>query len=185
MCDEAMMTRPEPKVPREGRPQTGASDHSPGDAPRGVARSIRAAEAGSEQHVLAQAWLNEGGAVGDPEALNPLRILVVENDAMIATLIAETLEAMGHEICAIATTQAEAVAAAALYRPDLLLVDVHLQAGSGTGAVAEILLAGPVPHIFMTGDVLSGGGSESGAITLRKPFQDHHLAEAIRLAFAT
>jgi CheY-like chemotaxis protein len=179
------MTKPGPKAPRDALLESGSADLLADGARNAVTRSVQAAEAGSEQHVLAQAWLNEGGAVGAPEKLNPLRILVVENDAMIATLIGETLEAMGHEICAIAATQEDAVAAAARYRPDLMLVDVHLGAGSGIGAVAEILLAGPVPHIFMTGDMLTGDRPDPGVITLRKPFQDHHLARAIEVTFAS
>lgn len=156
VCDEATITKPRPEAPRDAPLESVSADLLAEGARNAVKRSVQVAEAGSEQHVLAQAWLNEGGAVGSPEKLNPLRILVVENEAVIATLIAEPLDAVGHETCAIAATQEDAVAAAARYRPDLMLVDVHLGAGSGTGAVAEILLGCPVPHIFMTGDVLPG-----------------------------
>jgi CheY-like chemotaxis protein len=123
-------------------------------------------------------------APGSTTAPAPLRILVVEDDAMIASLIADTLEAMGHEVCAIASTEASAVAAAVLHRPDLLLVDAHLGVGSGLAAVKTILLNGPVRHIFMTGDTLIGARLDPQAIALHKPFQDHDLARAIQLAFA-
>jgi CheY-like chemotaxis protein len=149
-----------------------------------ISRSIEAAEAGSEQHNLAQAWLNEEDAAGSPEVINPLRILVVEDDALIATLLAETLEMMGHEVCAIASTEKGAVTAAGLHRPDLLLVDSQLAQGSGFSAVEQIVLNGFVPHIFMSGDVLNPERLDPRAIALQKPFQDEDLARAIQRAFA-
>jgi CheY-like chemotaxis protein len=112
----------------------------------------------------------------------PLRILIVEDNAMIANLIGDTLEAMGHEICAIVSTEDEAVSAAALQAPDLLLVDANLQVGGGVAAVRRILLDGPLPHIFMTGDTFLGNRLDADAIILHKPFQDHDLARAIKRA---
>lgn len=109
-----------------------------------------------------------------------LRILVVEDDAVIATLIADTLEVMGHSVCAIAQTESEAVAAAMAQRPDLMIVDEHLSEGTGRRAIRRIERDGPVPHIFMTGDTASAlEGDTPGATTLRKPFQDQDLARAI------
>jgi DNA-binding response OmpR family regulator len=55
--------------------------------------------------------------------MQTLRVLVVEDDPMIGMLLAEMLEAIGHDVCAIETIEAAAVAAAARYRPDLLIVD--------------------------------------------------------------
>ena len=136
------------------------------------------------QTQAAQSWLNEGGAVGEPDMINPLRILLVEDDAIIASLTAETPESMGHEVCAIAANEADAVSAAARERPDLLIVDAHLNEGSGVAAVRRILLNGPVPHIFISGDVLSAEQLDASAILLQKPFQENHLARAILQAFA-
>lgn len=150
----------------------------------GVSKVIQAAESVSQQTTAAQSWLNEGGAVGEPETINPLRILLVEDDAIIATLTAETLQSMGHEVCAIAATETEAVAAAARERPDLLIVDAHLNEGSGLSAVRQILLDGPVPHIFISGDVLSAEQLDASAILLQKPFQETDLAQAIQRAFS-
>lgn len=116
--------------------------------------------------------------------MDPLRIVLVENDAAIAALIAETLESMGHEVCAIVSTETNAVAAAAHFLPDLLIVDIKLDEGSGPAAVERILLNGPVSYIFMSGDPLMGMPLDSPPIALRKPFRDHDLARAIRLAIA-
>ena len=117
--------------------------------------------------------------------MNPLRIVLAENNGEIAALIAETLESLGHEVCAVTSTETDAVAAAAHFLPDLLIVDMNLDEGTGLAAVEQILLNGPLPYILMSGDPLIGMPPDSPAITLRKPFQDHDLARAIRLAFAT
>jgi DNA-binding response OmpR family regulator len=55
-----------------------------------------------------------------------MRVLVVENDALFGILVAEMLTEMGHEVCAIEATEADAVSAAARYKPDLMVVDVGL-----------------------------------------------------------
>jgi CheY-like chemotaxis protein len=55
--------------------------------------------------------------------MKALRILVVEDDAMIAMLLADMFAAMGHDVCAIERTEAGAVAAATLCKPDLMIVD--------------------------------------------------------------
>ena len=77
--------------------------------------------------------------------MKALRILVVEDDAMIGGLLAETLEDLGHVVCAVETNAANAVAAAARHHPDLMIVDVGLGEASGIAAVKEILRSGFVP----------------------------------------
>ncbi len=59
------------------------------------------------------------------------RTLVVEDDAVIGGLLAETLEGLGHAVCAVETNVAKAVAAASHWRPDLMIVDVGLGEASG------------------------------------------------------
>jgi DNA-binding response OmpR family regulator len=55
--------------------------------------------------------------------MKALRILLVEDDCVIGMFLGMTLEHMGHEVCAIESTEAAAVAAAERYRPDLMIVD--------------------------------------------------------------
>ena len=49
--------------------------------------------------------------------MKALRVLVIEDDALIAMLLAELLAGMGHDVCATAATEAEAVIAAARSKP--------------------------------------------------------------------
>ncbi len=106
-----------------------------------------------------------------------LRILLVEDDAAIAALLAEILVEMGHEALGPVDTEDAAVAAAARHEPDLMLVDRQLRRGDGVAAMAAILRRAPVAHVYMT------GGSRlclpAGAIVLVKPFGRDSLASAL------
>ena len=80
--------------------------------------------------------------------MNPLRVMVVEDEAVLGLLFGEVLEGMGYIVCAIEATEPDAVAAALRCKPDLMLVDVQLGSGNGVSAVEQILLQGFVPHVF-------------------------------------
>jgi CheY-like chemotaxis protein len=114
--------------------------------------------------------------------MKALRVLVVEDDAMIAMLFAEVLAGMGHDVCAIEATEADAVATAVRCRPDLMIVDVRLGDGSGVSAVEEILRTGPVPHVFVSGDTSRVQTLRPGAVVIQKPFRESDLARAIQRA---
>jgi CheY-like chemotaxis protein len=129
-------------------------------------------------------WANEGGAAGPIADFTSLQILIVEDDAVVARLYGEVLEGMGHEVCAIVGDEVQAVAAALRYRPDLMLVDQRLAAGSGVGAVKEILATLFIPHIFVCGNPAPVRLLRPNAVVLRKPFQEAELAAAIEQALA-
>lgn len=114
----------------------------------------------------------------------PLHVLVVEDDAMIGVLLAEMLVEMGHEVDGIESTEIAAVAAAGRLRPQLMIVDVGLTEGSGVAAVDTILRAGPIPHVFMSGDISRVRALRPGAVTLQKPFRESDLLRAIRRAMS-
>ena len=112
------------------------------------------------------------------------RILVVEDDILIQMVMGETLVSMGHEVCAVAATEEEAVQAALRSRPYLMIVDWHLGPGSGLAAVRQILRTRAIPHIFVSGDVLGVDQLSPGAVALQKPFQEPELARAIARAMS-
>ena len=112
----------------------------------------------------------------------PCRVLLVEDDAMIGPLLAETLTGLGYEVCGIEATEAGAVAAAARHRPDLMIVDVNLASGTGTAAMDRITRAAPVPHLFMSAHPRQAAAP--GAVLLIKPFREADLVRAIGCALA-
>jgi CheY-like chemotaxis protein len=113
-----------------------------------------------------------------------LSILVVEDEVIIGMLLTEVLAGMGHEVIGVVGKEAEAVALAAEYKPDLLIVDAGLTSGNGLSAVDTILAARFVPHLFTTGDVLKVRLLKPDAIILEKPFHEADLADAITLALS-
>jgi CheY-like chemotaxis protein len=119
---------------------------------------------------------------GKVKAMTALRVLVVEDDAVIGALLAEMLEGMGHDVCAVEATEADAVTAAARWRPDLMIVDVRLGEGSGVSAVDEIHRAGPVPHVFVSADISRLRALRPGAAIIQKPYREADLARVIRRA---
>jgi two-component system, response regulator PdtaR len=116
------------------------------------------------------------------ESMKALRVLVVEDEILIGMLLADTLGAMGYEVCAIEATETGAVAAAARCNPDLMIVDARLRDGSGVSAVEEILRTGWVPHVFVSGETSTILALRPGAIVIQKPFRDIDLDRAIQRA---
>jgi DNA-binding NtrC family response regulator len=115
--------------------------------------------------------------------MKALQILVVEDDSLIAMLLAETLAEMGHGVCGVEATESGAVMAALRCRPDLIIVDAQLREGNGLSAVDEILSTGFVPHLFISGDIKKVLARRPGAVAIEKPFRDAELDQAIRRAF--
>jgi DNA-binding response OmpR family regulator len=111
--------------------------------------------------------------------MSALRILVVEDEPLLGELLAEMLETMGHEVCGVENTEAEAVASAARCKPDLMIVDAWLRDGSGVSAMEKICKSGFIPHFFVSGDISRITASRRGAVMVQKPFRESDLASAI------
>ncbi len=101
---------------------------------------------------------------------------------LIAMDLADLLGAMGHDVCHIATTEADAVAAALRWAPDLLIVDGNLTEGSGVSAMRQILACGSVAHFYISGDPIQLLKAVPDAVVLAKPFTMHALASAMARA---
>jgi DNA-binding NtrC family response regulator len=114
--------------------------------------------------------------------MKALRILVVEDDAVIAMLLADMFAGMGHDVCAIEATKDGAVAAAIQCGPDLMIVDARLGDESGVSAVEQILGKGFVPHVFISGDIAAVRALVPGAVAIQKPFDESDLVQAIQRA---
>ena len=123
---------------------------------------------------------------GAPEAaIKPLRVLIVEDDLIIGPLLAETIEQLGHIVCAVEVDGAAAVSAAERCHPDLMIVDIGLKEASGIAAVKEILKEGFVPHVFVTGDILRGLPLGPDAVLIQKPYRGADLVAAITRAIGS
>ncbi len=69
-----------------------------------------------------------------------MRILIVEDEALIAWMLADSLEDGGHEVVGPAATMAEALALCEAAPPELAVLDINLRDGSNGVDVARALL---------------------------------------------
>ncbi|MCO6417156.1 response regulator [Siccirubricoccus sp. KC 17139] len=109
------------------------------------------------------------------------RVLIIEDEPIIALDIQDLVERSGHSVVGIAATEADAVAIAMAERPTLVLADINLGAGGdGTAAVARILRDVTVPVIFVTAfpERLLTGEAVEPAFIITKPFDPTTLAVA-------
>ena len=103
-------------------------------------------------------------------ALNPLRVLVVEDEMLIALGIEQCLLAHGHEVVGPVGRRDEALRYAADPMFDLALLDVNL-AGEQVYPVAATLMRKSIPFVFISGLGVRGLRPEwKHAPMLEKPF---------------
>jgi CheY-like chemotaxis protein len=105
-------------------------------------------------------------------------VLVIEDEPLIALDLKRVLEGLGHRV-AIARTHHDALRAAELKNPGLVIADIRLADGSsGLDAVNDLLRSLTVPVVFVTAfpERLATGRGPEPAFLVRKPFRE----EAIR-----
>ena len=83
-----------------------------------------------------------------------MRVLIVEDEVLIAMHLEMLVAELAHEVCAIASSADEALAHAAAYRPDVTLMDVRLADGSsGIDAALEMHARHGLRCIFLSGNI--------------------------------
>ena len=115
------------------------------------------------------------------------RILIVEDESIVALNLERSLGGLGYEVVGTAGTAAEALKLASDNRPDLVLMDINLGAGGdGIDTAARLLRERHIPVIFLT--------AYSEAATLKrarevqpygyllKPFSPRELHATIQMA---
>lgn len=101
------------------------------------------------------------------------RVLIIEDEPIIAMDLENLVTELGHQVVATASTKDEAVAKAKSERPGLVLADINLgEGGSGIDAVNEILSSFDIPVIFITAypEKLLTGERPEPTYLIAKPF---------------
>jgi CheY-like chemotaxis protein len=101
------------------------------------------------------------------------RVLIIEDEPIIAMDLENLVTELGHKVVATAATKDEAVAKAKSERPGLVLADINLgEGGSGIDAVNEILSSFDIPVIFITAypEKLLTGERPEPTYLIAKPF---------------
>ena len=116
----------------------------------------------------------------------PLRVLVVEDELMIALTLESMVEDFGYTVCATAMSGEEAVRKAVQTRPDVILMDINL--GPGIDGIEAARLAREalgVRIVFVTAygsaSVMARiGTAMPDAVIVNKPVDSETLLNAIR-----
>lgn len=112
-------------------------------------------------------------------------VMIIEDQSMIALDLSNILEDLGHRVVHIATTRADAVAAAEEQKPHLILADVQLaDNSSGIDAVQDILKESNIPVVFITAypERLLRSAHPEPAFLITKPFVPETIKRTISQA---
>ena len=113
------------------------------------------------------------------------RVLIIEDEPIIAMDVETIVRDLGHEVTGVAVTRDEAVQLAMEDRPGLVLADIQLaDDSSGIDAVKDILAEFRVPVIFITAfpERLLTGERPEPTFLITKPFQRSTVKAAISQA---
>jgi two-component system, response regulator PdtaR len=116
------------------------------------------------------------------------RVLIAEDETIIRLDLRAQLESAGFDVCAEARDGVEAVALAAASAPDVAILDVKMPRLDGLEAARRILMARPLPILFLTAygdaEIVARAAAAGVFAYLVKPFREHDLVPAIRTAQA-
>lgn len=111
--------------------------------------------------------------------LQSIRVLLIEDEAMIAMLLEDVLEELGCNVVGTGSSLASAVELATTLDFDVALLDVNLR-GERSDPVRVILRQRGIPFVLSTGYAESGAdGNVRGEPRLQKPFDIDQLAAAL------
>lgn len=114
------------------------------------------------------------------------RILIIEDEAIIAMDLESLVAEMGHKITGVARTHEGAIKLAQAERPDLILADIQLaDNSSGIDAVNDLLAEfGELPVIFITAfpERLLTGERPEPAFLISKPYSEEQVRSAVAQA---
>jgi CheY-like chemotaxis protein len=116
-----------------------------------------------------------------------IRILIVEDEALIAEDLKEKLQKFGYEVPGIADTGEMAIALAEEHRPNLVLMDIHLAgAMDGITTGGEIRSRWGIPIIYVTAfatqAIIDRAKKTNPSGYILKPFNDVQIQAAIQIA---
>jgi CheY-like chemotaxis protein len=111
------------------------------------------------------------------------RILLVEDEVLIAEMVVDMLIDLGATVVGPATTLAKGLALAGSAQIDAAVLDVNLR-GERIDPIADILDGRGIPVLFATGYGTAVGTNRQGSPVIDKPYTQERLASALVRAMA-
>lgn len=109
-----------------------------------------------------------------------MRIMIVEDEALLALELESEIEAAGHSVTGIAAASMAARALVEKDRPDFAFVDIHLVDGPTGVDVGRFLAEEDIPYVFVSGNVKRIPDDFAGAVgAIEKPYTVNGLQNAI------
>ncbi|MBY5399470.1 response regulator [Rhizobium leguminosarum] len=115
------------------------------------------------------------------------KILIVEDDRVVARDIEQQLTRLGHHVVARAASFDEAISRAATLRPDIVLMDIRIEGEQdGIEAAQEMRARFRIPVVFLTAyadrETVERASTTEPFGYLLKPFEDSQLGTVIEIA---
>ena len=117
-------------------------------------------------------------------ALAGKRILVVEDEVLIAVMVTDMLAGLGATIVGPATTIEGGLSLAGSETFDAAVLDVNVR-GERIDPIADLLVARGIPMVFATGYGVAVIAERRNASVIDKPYTQERLASALAQAMAT
>jgi response regulator NasT len=115
-----------------------------------------------------------------------LRVLIVEDEGLVAAGLKGQLENIGHRVVGLAKDGREAVGLATKLQPDVVIMDIRIPGVDGIEAARTILAQEALPIVFLTAYLDDGfvrRAGEAGAMAyLLKPVSERALRSTIEVA---
>ncbi len=126
-------------------------------------------------------------ALSEAPKTSTVRILLVEDERLVAMSLKLQLRALGYEVVGVAASGQDAIEKAGELRPDLILMDIHLEGDmDGVEAAAEIHKQFQLPVIYLTAfssqDILERAKVTEPMGYILKPYEDRELQVVIETA---
>jgi CheY-like chemotaxis protein len=116
-------------------------------------------------------------------ALDAKRILVVEDEVLIAVMVSDMLAGLGATVVGPATTIQAGLALAGSESFDAAVLDINVR-GERIDPIADLLVARGIPMLFATGYGVAAIAERQGASVIDKPYTQEKLASALARAMA-
>lgn len=109
-----------------------------------------------------------------------MRIMIVEDEALLALELESEIEAAGHSVIGVAAASKAARQLVEEDRPDFAFVDIHLIDGPTGIEVGRFLAEKDIPYVFVSGNIKRIPEDFAGAVgAIEKPYTVNGLQNAL------
>ena len=112
-----------------------------------------------------------------------MRILLADDERVIADSLAQYLESCGHQVCTVTTGGLDVLPACDRFQPDVVMMDVLMPRFDGITIARALLARNPAAKVILFSGSIDAGHpfivSEGDVSFLPKPFRFQEVREAL------